>query len=66
MSRILTYGCFDKDGFGFFRIVAVSCMAHRFYPEHIFLPRLQAVDCESEEERQSKKLAKMAEVFLST
>lgn len=50
VSWILTYGCFDKDGLGFFGIVAVSCVAYRFHPEHVFHPRLQAMDCESEEE----------------
>lgn len=61
MSGILTYGCFDKDGFGFFGIVAVSCVTHRFYPEHIFLPRLQAVDCKSKDERPKKKKINLQE-----
>lgn len=66
LSWILTYGCFDKDGFRFFGIVAVSCVAHGFYPEHVFLPRLQAVDCESVEERQSNKHTSAILASLST
>lgn len=43
----LTNGWLDKDALWLFWVVAVSCLAHRLHPEHVFLSGLQAMDYES-------------------
>lgn len=45
----LTNGWLDKDALWLFWVVAISCLAHRLHPEHVFLVGLQAMDYESGE-----------------